>query len=83
MHEYTQLAFAGKFDEARKVCDSLDPVRAAMKQSKPTGKPTAFGKYWQELLGQTGGHVRAPMLELTTDEKSAIKAAFDGCGLKV
>jgi len=82
MHEYTQLAFEGKFDAARKVRDSLNPVRAAMARSRPAGKPTAFGKYWQELLGQVGGPVRAPMLDLTDQEKAAVRAAFEGCGLK-
>jgi 4-hydroxy-tetrahydrodipicolinate synthase len=82
MHEYTEAAFAGNFTEARKIRDSLNPVRAAMKQTRPADKPTAFGKYWQELLGQVGGRVRAPMLELTDAEKTAVKAAFDGCGLK-
>tara|TARA_R110002094_G_scaffold167078_2_gene150269 strand:- start:4014 stop:4967 length:954 start_codon:yes stop_codon:yes gene_type:complete len=81
MHEYTQLAFAGKFAEARKIRDSLNPVREAMKRSRPADKPQAFGKYWQELLGQVGGRVRAPMLELTDTEKAAIRAAFEGCGL--
>lgn len=83
MHEYTQLAFNGKFDEARRVRDSLDPVRNAIKQTKPAGKPTAHGKYWQQLLGQVGGYVRHPMLELTGSEKAAIRAAFEGCGLKL
>ncbi len=83
MDEYTRLAFAGKFAEARKVRDSLNPVREAMKASRPAYKPTAFGKYWQELLGRVGGHVRPPMLELTEDEKSTIRAAFDTCGLTV
>jgi len=82
MHEYTEAAFNGDFANARKIRDSLNPVRAAMKQTRPADKPTAFGKYWQELLGQTGGRVRAPMLELTDPEKSAIKAAFEGCGLR-
>mgnify|MGYP003674298649 FL=1 len=81
MHEYTQLAFAGKFAEARKIRDSLNPVREAMKRSRPADKPQAFGKYWQELLGQVGGRVRAPMLELTDAEKAAIRTAFEGCGL--
>ena len=81
MHEYTQLAFAGKFAEARKIRDSLNPAREAMKRSRPADKPQAFGKYWQELLGQVGGRVRAPMLELTDTEKAAIRAAFEGCGL--
>lgn len=82
MHEYTELAFAGKFDQARKVRDSLDPVRAAIKRTKPAGKPTASGKCWQELLGQTGGRVRAPMLELSEAEKTAMREGFENCGLR-
>ena len=83
MNEYTQLAFADKADEARRVFDSLNPVRDAMKRTKPAGKPTAFGKFWQELLGQRGGRVRAPMLELSEAEKMIIQKAFDECGLQV
>lgn len=83
MNEYTQLAFQGKFDEARKVRDSLDPVRMAMLNSRPLDKPQAFGKYWQELLGQVGGPVRHPMLNLTDAEKQTIRAAFESCGLKL
>lgn len=81
MDEYTRLAFAGKFDEARRVRDSLDPVRDAMTRSKPADKPQAFGKYWLELLGQVGGRVRPPMLELTSAEKETIREAFESCGL--
>jgi len=82
MHEYTQLAFGGKFDEARRVRDSLEPVRQAIKRTKPGGKPTAHGKYWQTLLGQVGGHVRHPMLELNDAEKDATRHAFEHCGLR-
>jgi len=83
MDEYTQLAFAGDFEEARRVRDSLDPVREAMALTKPADKPQAFGKYWQELLGQVGGHVRPPMLELTDVEKDMIRDAFESCGLEL
>ena len=83
MHDYTQAAFAGDFAQARRIRDSLEPVRAAIKATKPADKPTAHGKYWQELLGQIGGHVRHPMLELTDTEKQATRAAFEGCGLKL
>ncbi|MDX2485117.1 MAG: dihydrodipicolinate synthase family protein [Pseudodonghicola sp.] len=83
MHEYTQLAFQGKFKEARAVRDSLDPVRRAIKDTKPGGKPQAHGKYWQELLGQVGGPVREPLLQLTDAEKAATRAAFESCGLKL
>ena len=83
MKAYTDLAFAGKFDEARKVRDSLAPVRQAIKSTRPGGKPQAHSKYWQELLGQVGGPVRSPLLQLTEEEKERTKAAFDSCGLKL
>ena len=81
MAEYTRLAFEGKFAEARRVRDSLEPVRRAFRETKPGGKPHAHSKYWQERLGQAGGPVRPPLLSLTGEEKARIRAAFDGCGL--
>lgn len=81
MHDYTELAFAGRIDEARNVRDSLDPVRSALKTTRPGGKPQAHQKYWQELLGQAGGPVRAPLLQLTDEERAVTKAAFKECGL--
>jgi len=81
MHEYTQLAFAGEVEKARAVRDSLNPVREALHRTRPGGKPQAQQKYWQELLGQVGGPVRRPMLQLTEAEKAAIREAFAGCGL--
>ena len=81
MKDYTELALAGKADAARKVWESLQPVRQALKSTRPAEKPHAHQKYWQDLLGQTGGHVRAPMLELTDEERAATRAAFEACGL--
>jgi len=82
MNEYTRLAFKGDFAAAKKVNDSLDPVREAFKSSKPKGKPQAHAKYWQELLGQHGGPVRRPLLQLTPEEKETIQSAFKQSGLK-
>ena len=82
MHEYTSLAFEGRIAEARAVRDSLNPVRHALKSTRPPGKAAAHQKYWQELLGQAGGRVRAPLLGLTEQEKAATRAAFEACGLK-
>jgi 4-hydroxy-tetrahydrodipicolinate synthase len=81
MHDYTQAAFAGDADKAKAIWQSLEPVRQALKSTRPADKPQAHQKYWQELLGQSGGAVRAPMLELTDAEKAATKAAFEACGL--
>ncbi len=81
MRDYTDLAFAGDFARARTVRDSLEPVRQALRDTQPLEKPHAHQKYWQSLLGQTGGHVRPPLLELTEDEKKATRTAFESCGL--
>jgi 4-hydroxy-tetrahydrodipicolinate synthase len=83
MHEYTHAAFEGRFDDAKRISASLDPVRAALKNTKPAEKPHAHQKYWQELLGQVGGCVRPPLLELTDAEKNATREAFEDCGLEV
>ena len=82
MREYTDLAFAGELAKARSVRDSLEPVRQALKRTRPHGKPQASQKYWQELLGQAGGPVRRPMLQLTDEERARMKAAFETCGLQ-
>ena len=83
MHDYTQAAFEGRHDDAREISASLQPVRDALMGTRPAEKPHAHQKYWQELLGQVGGRVRAPMLELTDAEKAETRAAFDQCGLRV
>lgn len=81
MHDYTQAAVEGRIDEARRISRSLDPVRDALAATRPAEKPHAHQKYWQELLGQVGGRVRAPLLELTDQERAATREAFERCGL--
>jgi 4-hydroxy-tetrahydrodipicolinate synthase len=82
MREYTDLAFQGRVEEARKVRDSLEPVRQAIKKTRPAEKPQAMQKYWQELLGQAGGPVRRPLLQMTDAERAAVREAFESCGLQ-
>ncbi len=83
MHDYTQAALAGNAAEAKAISASLDPVRDALWGTRPAEKPHAHQKYWQELLGQVGGHVRFPLLELTDEEKAITREAFESCGLIV
>jgi 4-hydroxy-tetrahydrodipicolinate synthase len=83
MRNYTDLAFKGEIARARALRDSLEPVRQAFKHSRPPEKFHAHSKYWQELLGQTGGTVRPPLLELTAAEKEVTRLAFESCGLKL
>lgn len=79
MHEYTELAFAGQHAQAKAVSASLEPVRKALSETRPGGKPQAHQKYWQELLGQAGGPVRSPLLQLTDEEKNITRKAFESC----
>lgn len=83
MREYTDLARRGEVERARAVRDSLAPVRQALRRTRPPEKPQAHQKYWQELLGQVGGPVRRPLLDLTEAEKAATRAAFEACGLRL
>lgn len=83
INEYTRLAFQGDVEKAQVVRDSLDVARNAFKNSRPAGKPQAHQKYWQELLGQVGGPVRRPLIQLTDSEKESIRAAFESSGLKL
>ncbi|MGE0061501.1 MAG: dihydrodipicolinate synthase family protein [Xanthobacteraceae bacterium] len=81
IRDYTDLAFKGEVKKARAIRDSLDPVRQAFRRSRPAEKPPAHAKYWQELLGQVGGPVRRPMLNLTDAEKKAAREALEASGL--
>ena len=83
MREYTDLAVRGEVGRAKAVRDSLDPVREALRRTRPAEKFHAHSKCWQELLGQTGGAVRRPLLELTPAERDATRRAFETCGLKL
>ncbi len=83
MREYTDLAMRGDIERARTLRDSLDPVRDAIRRTRPAEKFHAHSKYWQELLGQYGGAVRRPMLELSAAEKDATRRALEGCGLEL
>ncbi len=76
MRDYTDAAFAGDHARARAISATLDPLRAALKRTRPGDKPQSAQKYWQDMLGQTGGAVRRPMLELTEAERAAIASAF-------
>jgi 4-hydroxy-tetrahydrodipicolinate synthase len=81
IQQYTRLAMAGRHAEARAVRDSLQPIRDALKRCRPPGTPQAYQKYWLELLGQAGGPVRRPLLNLSEPERAAIRDAFLASGL--
>ena len=83
MNEYTAQAMEGHHAAAIKISTSLNTARRAFKASKPKGKPQAHAKYWLELLGQVGGPVRRPLLNLTEAEKAKTRECFEQSGLQV
>jgi 4-hydroxy-tetrahydrodipicolinate synthase len=42
--------------------------------------PATLCKYWGELMGMAGGHVRAPLLPFTQEEKDTIKGELKAIG---
>ena len=83
MRDHTEAAYAGRMKEARVISVSFDPMRRALRDTRPAEKPRAHQSYWQALLGQVGGNVRPPCLELTDDEKAKTRAAFAASGLNL
>ena len=87
MHEYSELGLAGKFDEAKKVRDSLEPVREVHERwmREPWLKhqliPIAYLKAWTEMMGLAAGPVRAPLLQITDEERAQLRADLEHCGL--
>ena len=83
INEYTRLAFEGRHAEARAVRDSLEPARQAFRSARPSGTPQAYTKYWMQLLGQAGGPVRRPLLNLSEAEQAATREALARSGLRL
>ncbi len=90
-HDYVNfidLATSGQMDKAREAYKAVYPVKSVSRKWWPrivarTGGslPVQMAKYWGELMGMAGGHVRPPVLELTQDERDGIKKDLIGLGL--
>ena len=83
--DYTKLALEGKWDEARKIFDDLQPVRDILTEVFFTAYAKGvytigMFKYWLELLGQPGGPVRAPLVNATEEEKTWLRTNLEKVG---
>lgn len=87
IHDYAELALAGKFDEAEKISDRLIPARAVAHEwiMEPFLKYNLLQigaiKKWAELLGMPGGPVRPPLPQFTAQQAMQLKAALAKVGL--
>lgn len=87
VRDYTQAALAGDMNRATEIARSLNALRAVHAKwitgyGRPTGRiPSAEMKYWMELIGMTGGPVRAPCTEMTAEAKKQLRAELEATGL--
>ncbi len=77
--EFQDACLRGAYDRARELQDKLMPLHDAM-FCEPSPAPV---KYAVSLLGLCTPEVRLPMVELTDAGRAQVKAAMQGCGLKV
>ncbi len=87
LREYTELALAGRYDEAAAISSQLDPARAVQdwwlsrRWREDRVIPIAYLKAWTELLGLAGGPVRLPLRQVTAEERAALRADLERVGL--
>ena len=90
-HDYVNfidLATAGKTEESKRLYNKIKPIKMASRKwwsrlAARTGGalPVQMVKYWGELMGMAGGHVRDPICPITEDEKSELKSDLQRLGL--
>jgi 4-hydroxy-tetrahydrodipicolinate synthase len=87
MREYTELALAGRFAEAAKVSETLAATRAVAKKwlhgrwHDTHILPIAAIKAWSEMLGMAAGPVRTPLLQMSAEERRAMRDEIAATGL--
>jgi 4-hydroxy-tetrahydrodipicolinate synthase len=90
-HDYVQFiaaATAGELEKAKDIYRRVWPVKSVSRRwwsrlvARTGGSlPVQMVKYWGELLGMAGGHVRPPLLPMTEEEKSELRKDLVDLGL--
>jgi 4-hydroxy-tetrahydrodipicolinate synthase len=88
IEEYSRLARAGDIDRARAVRHEIGPLRAIREeiynvlwQGDRVEHPSAYLKYWQELMGYPAGPPRPPLLELSESQKATFRERLEATRL--
>ncbi|MEL0082008.1 MAG: dihydrodipicolinate synthase family protein [Gammaproteobacteria bacterium] len=89
VNEYRALAAEGKWEEARRVSDELNPIRLLLEDlmlwkiaETATYAGTIAGvKAWFEAIGLNGGHIIPPLKPIPQSEKDELKAKLVELGV--
>lgn len=78
--EFIDLATSGRLDEAKRLYPKVWPIKELSRRwwSRIAGRtggalPVQMVKFWGELLGMRGGHVRPPLSPLTREESEELR----------
>ena len=79
--DFVELATGGRLEEAkRRYRSELWPIKSLSRRwwtrlvARTGGSlPVQMVKYWGELMGMAGGHVRPPLLPMTPEEKTELR----------
>jgi 4-hydroxy-tetrahydrodipicolinate synthase len=87
IRDYTRAALAGDFKTAVEIAQSLNPIRAVLARwvngyGRATGRlPVHEQKVWMELLGMSGGPVRAPATPMSEEAKHQLRDELAATGI--
>ncbi|HXF67238.1 MAG TPA: dihydrodipicolinate synthase family protein [Burkholderiales bacterium] len=87
MREYTELGLAGRFEEAEKIAQRLEPLRQVYDKwmrgpwVRSRLVPIAYLKAWCELLGMAGGPVRPGLPQISDQERRELRADLERTGI--
>ncbi len=80
IHDYVELAKAGRMAEAWEQYFALEPLRERWNDmyrvlwGKAAMHPIPTTKYWMDLIGMRGGPVRPPMTPVSEEAKAQLRA---------
>ena len=90
-HDYVNMinaACSGDLEKSKSLYTKIWPIKKVSRSwwsrlaSRTGGAlPVQMVKYWGELMGMAGGHVRMPILPLTNEEKEELKRDLHNLGL--
>lgn len=87
MRDYTLAALAGDRARAEQISSGLEPLRELSERfvtgpwRRERRQPISAIKQWSSMIGMSGGKVRAPLPEMTDEDRVELASALEGAGM--